>query len=96
MSTLLPCAVIVGLMPGYFINFHLPHRSHMATPDSFPVYFTCRSCEAIYVAIQQRTPSAAGHYTCKNCKKTVHKWLESPYGFTNWRGPLYKTRVTEH
>ena len=60
------------------------------------VYFSCPSCEAVYSATQKRKPGIIGRFTCKLCKKTVHRWWGTKYSFKDWRGPLYKRQVTAH
>jgi len=55
------------------------------------VFFSCLSCKAVYYATQKRKPSIEiGRFTCKRCRKTVHRWWGSQYSFTNWTGPLDK------
>lgn len=60
------------------------------------VYFSCPSCEAVYSATQKRKAGIIGRFTCRLCKKTVLRWWGTHYSFKDWRGPLYKPRVTTH
>ena len=60
------------------------------------VYFSCPSCDAVYSATQKRKPNIIGRFTCKLCQKTVHRWWGTQYSFKDWKGPLYKGKVTTH
>ena len=69
--------------------------NRMTDASEIRVYFSCPSCEAVYSATQKRKPGIIGRFTCKLCKKTVHRWWGTQYSFKDWRGPLDKRQVIE-
>jgi transcription elongation factor Elf1 len=61
----------------------------MTNQTPFRVFFSCRSCGAVYSATQVGKPSKyIGRFECKKCNTTVHRWWGSQYSFTDWSRPL--------
>jgi hypothetical protein len=94
----LPCATEIGLN-GRIIFITFPAglgNRRMTEARNINVYFSCPSCGAVYSATQRRKPGIIGRFTCKLCRKTVHRWWGTHYSFKDWKGPLYRAKDPAH
>lgn len=56
-------------------------------PDRIVTYISCRGCETVYSAIQERGSvplNSTGSFDCIHCGKLVHHWA-GIYSFHHWK-----------